>query len=69
MYIRLGRRGPFQSLIQKGGTERHKFFFSRAYNDPNPPHGESPIANAERQLTIDAVICIFGHFGIVQEPP
>ena len=63
-----GDENLVNDLFRKGARNVTSFF-SRAYNNPNPPNGQSQITNAERQLTTEAVDCILGHFGIVQEPP
>ena len=66
-----GDRDLVHQFFQKDTAELRNVtsFFSRAYNNPKPQHGERHITSAERHSTINAVDCIFGHFGIVQEPP
>ena len=44
-------------------------FFSRAYNAVDGAKDKREVTSAERQSTIESVICLFEHFGILQEPP
>ena len=66
-----GDKSLVYAFFQKNtaGLRNATSFFSRAYNNPNPRNGERQITSAERQSTMDAVDCVFKHFGIIQEPP
>ena len=44
-------------------------FFSRAYNTVDHAKDEREVEPEERQSTIESLICLFEHFGILQEPP
>lgn len=43
-------------------------FFSRAYNTAGDTKKEREITPAERQSTIESVLCLLEHFGILEEP-
>lgn len=44
-------------------------FFSRAYNVVDRSNDAREVTPADRQLTIESVICLFKHFSILEEPP
>lgn len=67
-------KGDMEDLISAFFGEEARLrlagsFFSRAYQVVDRAKDERQVTSADRQLTIESVICLFKHFSILEEPP